>query len=86
MSSDDPVKEAFEDVKSEFNDFRNSFGHILEVVSEVDQAKAGDNVEALLEKLEDAVHKVRTGGVMHSGINSYSRALKDWHEAQHPKK
>jgi phage-related tail protein len=77
----DSVSEAFEEVTKEFNEFRKEFGAILNAVSQLDQAKAGDDVEALLEKLEEAVGMVRTGGVLGSGVNDYSRARENWQEA-----
>jgi hypothetical protein len=80
------VDEAFEEVKTEFNEFREEFGNVLNAVSQVDQAKPGDDIEALLEALEDTVNKVRTGGLMSSGVNDYSRARASWQEAQVAKK
>lgn len=81
----DSANEAFEEVTKEFNQFRGAFGAVLNAVSQVDQAKPGDDLEALLEALEDTVKKVRTGGLMGSGVNSYSRARKNWQEALNAK-
>jgi hypothetical protein len=76
----DTTSEAFAEVTSEYNEFRGTFGAVLNAVSQVDQAKPGDDIESLLDKLEETVKKVRTGGIMGSGINGYSRAVKHWQE------
>jgi hypothetical protein len=83
--ADDPVKDAFEELKEEFNEFRGQWGEILAVVSEVDQCKPGDDLAKAMEKLEAIVHKVRTGGVFGAGVNDYDRALKNWKEAGNAK-
>jgi hypothetical protein len=77
----DTTSEAFAEVTSEYNEFRGAFGAVLNAVSQVDQAKPGDDIGALLEALEDAVNKVRTGGMMGSGVNGYNRARKNWQES-----
>ncbi len=76
----DTTSEAFAEVTSEFNEFRGSFGAVLNAVSQVDQAKPGDDIESLLDKLEETVKKIRTGGMMGSGVNGYSRARNHWQE------
>lgn len=76
----DTTSEAFAEVTSEYNEFRGTFGAVLNAVSQVDQAKPGDDIESLLDKLEETVKKVATGGMMGSGINGYTRALKRWQE------
>ncbi len=84
--ADDPIKDAFDKVKEEYEEFRNHWGKVLEAISEVDQCKPGDDMATMMEKLEDTVHKVRTGGVFGSGVNGYTRALEDWKELSNGKK
>jgi hypothetical protein len=82
----DTTSEAYEEVTSEYNEFRGAFGAVLNAVSQVDQAKPGDDIAALLESLEEIVNKVRTGGMMGSGVNSYDRARKNWQETMKSEK
>jgi hypothetical protein len=78
--ADDPIKEAFDNVKEEYEEFRTHWGKVLEAISDVDQCKPGDDMGKMMEKLEETVHQVRTGGVFGSGVNGYTRALENWKE------
>lgn len=82
----DTTSEAFAEVTSEYNEFRGAFGAVLNAVSQVDQAKPGDDIGALLEALEEVLNKVRTGGMMGSGVHGYTRALRNWQETMAPEK
>jgi hypothetical protein len=82
----DTTSEAFEEVTLEYNEFRGAFGAVLNAMSQVDQAKPGDDIGALLETLEETVNNVRTGGMMGSGVNGYTRARKHWQETMKSEK
>ena len=63
-------------------DLDKEYAHVRELLADVEQAfesvmKAGpeDNVSQLLEALEGAVHKARTGGLVGSGAHGHQRAL-----------
>ena len=61
---------------------RDSLADIHVALESVDRAGAEDDLEGLLEKLEDAVKRARTGGVFGSGAKGHAKALKALREAQ----
>lgn len=72
------LDEARAELDKEYRQFREQLGRILVAVDEVNRAGATDDVVALLEKLEDTVKDVRTGGVLGSGANGHRAARHDW--------
>ena len=66
----------------EWGQIRRRLDDIHEKMDRVVSARAGDDIEKLLEDLEDEVKKVRTGGLLRPGSNQYSRVRKEWLELQ----
>ena len=75
--SDDTAKYRKE-MDEEFAQFREHLGQILEAVDSVDKAGPTDDVSSLLERLEDTVHQVRTGGILGSGAKGHREAREHW--------
>ena len=70
-------------------DLDNAYGKVRELLTEVhvrlaavDRAGPEDDLESLLDELEDAVKRARTGGAFGSGANGHTRALKAWKAAR----
>ncbi|MBP6728826.1 MAG: hypothetical protein KA129_04330 [Microthrixaceae bacterium] len=78
----DDVTKAREHLDHEFADVRKGFEPIRTALARLEHAGPRDDISALLEALEDAVHKARTGGVMGSGANGHKRALAALVEAE----
>lgn len=70
------------DVDNAYGKVRDSLADIHVALESVDRAGAEDDLEGLLEKLEDAVKRARTGGVFGSGAKGHAKALKALREAQ----
>lgn len=80
MSADD-LDKARREMDQEYAQFRQHLGEILEAVDEVTRAAVTDDVYGALERLEDHVHKVRTGGLLGSGAKGHRAAREDWLKA-----
>jgi hypothetical protein len=76
------VDEARKELDKEYLQFREQLGHIHVALDAVNDAGPTDDVYGLLEKLEDVVHKVRTGGVFGAGAKGHREAREDWLRAQ----
>ena len=76
--SDDDLGKAQREMEQEYRQFREHLGEILEAVDQVSRATVTDDVYGLLERLEDKVHKARTGGLLGSGAKGHREAREDW--------
>jgi hypothetical protein len=74
------INEARKKLDDEYGQVRRHFGKIHEALDELEKAGPEDDISHLLEKLEDTVKEVRTGGVIGSGAHGHHRALKDYNE------
>lgn len=72
------LAEARKELEKEYAQVRESFGAIEQAVQALMKAGPEDDLSAMLETLEDRVHKARTGGVFGSGANGHAGALKDY--------
>ncbi len=71
------IAQARDKVDKEFASIRKDLELIRTALAQVEHAGPRDDLSGLLETLEKAVAKVRTGGVMGSGANGHRRALED---------
>jgi hypothetical protein len=78
MSND--LDDAREELDKEFRQLRDNLGHIHAALADVDQAGPLDDVSALLERLEDVVKEVRTGGLVGGGAKGHAKARKQYLE------
>jgi hypothetical protein len=76
----DSLEDLREKLDDEFRDFRASLGGIRDAVDELEKAGPEDDVYALLEKLEDVVEDVRTGGLIGGGAKGHRKALERYRE------
>jgi hypothetical protein len=76
----DSLEDLREKLDDEFRDVRESLGRIREAVDDVEKAGPEDDVYALLEKLEEAVKDVRTGGLVGGGAKGHRKALERYRE------
>lgn len=74
----DDLGKARQEMDQEYRQFREHLGEILEAVDRVSRAGVTDDVYGLLERLEDTVHKARTGGLLGSGAKGHREAREDW--------
>ena len=70
----DEVQEAHEELVSEYEQFRKEYGKVLEAVQRVSDAEPVDDIYGLLERLEDVVKEVRTGGMLKGGAKGHRKA------------
>ena len=70
--------EAREELEKEFRQFREGLGSIHVALGDLDQAGATDDVYGLLDKLENIINDVRTGGVLGSGAKGHREARQEW--------
>ena len=79
-----PMAKSLEDARKrlddEYGQIRRHIDNIHKALDEMERAGPEANIEELLEDLEDTVKKVRTGGMMGSGANGHTRALKEYLE------
>lgn len=78
MSND--LDDAREELDKEFRQLRDNLGHIHAALADVDRAGPLDDISALLEKLEDVVKEVRTGGLVGGGAKGHAKARKKYLE------
>ncbi|MFV0259416.1 MAG: hypothetical protein ACK5PP_13340 [Acidimicrobiales bacterium] len=64
-----------------FEDYQKAMGDVFVAFERVRTAGPTDDVESRLAALEDAVKKVRTGGLFGSGVKSHRKAREQWLEA-----
>jgi hypothetical protein len=76
------INELHDEMVSEYQQFREHLGLILEAVSRVQNAGVDDDLCGELEALEGTVHKVRTGGLLGGGAKGHQSARKKWLDAQ----
>ena len=75
------LDDARQELDKEYRQFREQWGRVHVAMSDVDRAGPTDDIHALLEKLEDVVKDVRTGGVWGSGAKGHRAARRDWLDA-----
>jgi hypothetical protein len=76
----DNVEEARLELEKEYEQFRKEFGRVLEAVQRVSDAGPMDDVHGLLDRLQQVVQEVRTGGIMGSGAKGHREALEKYRE------
>ncbi|MFV0524497.1 MAG: hypothetical protein ACK5RL_08370 [Acidimicrobiales bacterium] len=64
-----------------FDDYHKAMGDVFVAFERVRTAGPTDDVESRLAALEDAVKKVRTGGLFGTGVRSHRKARERWLEA-----
>ena len=74
------LEEARKKLDDEYGQVRRNLDNVHKALDKVDKAGPEDDLSDLLEKLEDAVKEVRTGGVLGHGANGHKRARKDYLE------
>ena len=78
----DDLHDAREELDQEFEQLRRNLGHIHAALADVDNAGPLDDVAGLLERLEDVVKEVRTGGLIGGGAKGHAKARKEYLELQ----
>ncbi len=76
--SDDDLAKARKELEKEYAQARQDLAPIERAYQSLMDATPEDNLSEMLEDLEDAVHKARTGGLIGSGANGHRRALEDY--------
>jgi hypothetical protein len=71
----DNVEEARLEVEKEYEQFRKEYGKVLEAVQRVSDAGPMDDVHGLLDRLQQVVQEVRSGGLVGSGAKGHREAL-----------
>jgi molecular chaperone GrpE (heat shock protein) len=74
------LEEARKRLDDEFGQVRRHLEKIHKELDKVEKAGPEDDLEHLLDELEDAVKKARTGGVVGHGANGHTRARKEYLE------
>ncbi len=72
------LEEARRKLDDEYGQVRRHLDRIRDALHDVEQAGPEDDLSGLLERLEERVHEVRTGGVIGSGAHGHHRALEDY--------
>ncbi|QXC63089.1 hypothetical protein KSP35_10065 [Aquihabitans sp. G128] len=72
------LEDARKKLDDEYGQVRRHFDDIHKALDAVEQAGPEDELERLLGELEDAVKKVRTGGLVGHGANGHTRARKEY--------
>ncbi len=72
------LEEARKRLDDEYGQVRRHFEHIHQALDEAEKGGPEDDLEGLLDKLEDAVKKARTGGMLGHGANGHTRARKEY--------
>jgi len=72
------LEEARKRLDDEFGQVRRNLDEIHKALAEVEKAGPEDDLRERLEKLEDAVKKVRTGGKLGHGANGHARAREEY--------
>ena len=74
------LEEARKKLDDEYGQVRRHLDKIHKALDELEKAGPEDDLHDLLEKLEDQVKEVRTGGLMGHGANGHKRARKEYLE------
>jgi len=77
---EDELREAREKVDKEFASAKESLGDLYVAMEALRSAGPDHDVAGLLEAVEDAAKKARTGGGLGSGAKSHRKALKAYNE------
>ena len=72
------LAEARKKLDDEYGQVRRHLDKIHKALDELEKAGPEDDLHDLLEKLEDQVKEVRTGGLMGHGANGHKRARKEY--------
>ena len=72
------LEEARERLDDEYGQVRRHLENIHQALDELEKGGPEDDLEGLLDKLEDAVKKARTGGLLGHGANGHTRARKEY--------
>ncbi len=72
------LADARKELDDEFAQFRQHLPSIHEKLDRLDTAGPEDDVYAILEDLEDTVHKVRTGGLLGHGAKGHREARENF--------
>ncbi len=76
--SKDELQKATEELHDEYEQFRKEYGKVLEAVQRVSDAEPTDDVYGLLDRLEDVVKEVRTGGMLKGGAKGHRKAREEY--------
>lgn len=79
------LAEARKKLDDEYGQVRRHLDKIHRALDELEKAGPEDDLHDLLEKLEDQVKEVRTGGLMGHGANGHKRARKEYLELKQGK-
>lgn len=74
------LDEARKKLDDEYGQVRRNLDNIHQALDKVEKAGPEDDLAGLLEKLEDAVKEVRTGGLLGHGAKGHARAREDYLE------
>ena len=74
------LEEARKKLDDEYGQVRRHLDKIHKALDAVEKAGPEDDLHDLLEKLEDQVKEVRTGGLLGHGAHGHQRARKDYLE------
>lgn len=74
------LADAKDKLENEFASVKESLGDMYVAIEALRSAGPLDDVSELLNSIEDAAKKARTGGVIGSGAKSHGRALKNYLE------
>jgi hypothetical protein len=79
------LEEARKKLDDEFGQVRRHLDKIHRALDDLEKAGPEDDLHGLLEKLEDQVKEVRTGGLMGHGANGHKRARNEYLELKQGK-
>jgi hypothetical protein len=79
---DEKLSKAREELEKEYRQVWENLAQIRTKFEKLTAAGPEDDVSGLLEDLEDAVHKVRTGGLIGSGAKGHREAREKYYEAK----
>lgn len=74
----DPLIDARRELDEEFAQVRKHLEKVHDALKKVEAAGPEDELFHLLDELEDAVKKVRTGGMLGSGAKGHREALEKY--------
>lgn len=75
------LEKATEELNEAYEKVREDLGRVFVAFEDLRNAGATDDVHGLLDRLEEVIKDVRTGGVIGSGAHSHRRARDRWLEA-----